>query len=78
MNIETLEDFRTACVRHDLTHSYSVDGSVWRQGSADLARIREAAKRFPREDVVRIWNEVVDTKLAEGYRSYFYWGDIDG
>lgn len=71
--ITTLEDFRRACVAHDLTYSYSDDHSVWRRGSAAYGRIREAAKKFPAEDVARIWNAVVDTKLVESARSQFYW-----
>lgn len=71
--IETLADFEEAVNRHDLTHSYSDDGSVWRRGAADLSRIEKAAARFPREDVERVWNAAVDAKLKEGYREQFYW-----
>ena len=31
------------------------------------------ASTLPREDVVRVWNEVVDRKLIAGYRENFYW-----
>ena len=71
--IKTLEDFRRACEHHDLTYSYSDDGSVWRRGSTDHARIRRAAEKFDRADVERIWNAVVDTKLVPDCRSQFYW-----
>ena len=71
--INTLEDFERACVRHDLTYSYSDDGRWWRAGCASEDAIRKAAKKFPREDVERIWNAVVDTKLVPEAREQFYW-----
>lgn len=72
-DITTLEEFREACARHDLTYSYSDDGEVWRRGSANEDRIRKAAEKFPREDVERIWNEIVDQKMREDYCEQFYW-----
>lgn len=69
----TEDEFRTMCERHDLTFEYSDDGRVWRAGQASLNEVKEAAKELPREVAVRIWNEVVDSKLAEGYRSNWYW-----
>lgn len=72
-DINTIEDFEKACASHDLTYSYSDDGDVWRRGSADYARIRKAADKFPREDVERIWNGMVDRQLIEGAREQFYW-----
>lgn len=71
--IITLEDFKAACVRHDLTYQYSDDGDSWRRGGASEDRIRRAAKQFAREDVERVWNAVVDTKLVEDARKDFYW-----
>jgi hypothetical protein len=69
----TEQSFREMCVRHDLTYDYSDDGSVWRRGRESYAAVREAAKLLPREAAVRIWNEVVDTKLVVRARSEFYW-----
>ena len=71
--INTLDDFRDACTRHDLTYGYSDDGECWRRGSANHDRIRKAADKFPREDEERIWNAIVDQKLVEGAREQFYW-----
>ncbi len=71
--IKTLEEFETACKQHDLTYGYSDDSSYWRRGTVSEDRIRKAAEQFPREDVERIWNAVVDTKLREGFRETFYW-----
>ncbi len=71
--IETLEEFEAACLSHDLTYSYSDDGGVYRRGSESEDRIRRAAAKFPREDVERIWNAIVDRKIREGYREPFYW-----
>ena len=71
--INTLEEFERACACHDLTYRYSDDGSVYRRGSAERARITQAAAKFPREDVERIWNAIVDAKLVDGARQQFYW-----
>lgn len=71
--IKTLEDFENACQRHDLTYSYSDDHRYWTAGCASHDRIRKAAEQFPRDDVERIWNAVVDTKLVPEVRSQFYW-----
>lgn len=71
--IETLQDFEDAVNRHDLTHGYSDDHSVWQRGTADYDRIRKAAEKFDRADVERIWNAAVDKKLVEGVRQQFYW-----
>lgn len=69
----TLNEFHQLVARHDLTHMYSDDASVYRRGSAELSKIMEAAKQFSREDVVRVWNSEVERKLADGYREGFYW-----
>lgn len=71
--IETIQDFEDAVARHDLTHDYSDDHSVWKRGAADYDRIRKAADKFDRADVERIWNAAVDRKLIEGVRQQFYW-----
>jgi hypothetical protein len=67
------ELFRNMCVSHDLTHMYSDDGSVYRRGREQLMNIREAAKELPDGMAKRVWNETVDSKIAEGYREQFYW-----
>ena len=69
----TIEEFEKLVNGHDLTYDYSDDGSVWRNGQAQYARIKEAAKQFPIEDVKRIWNAKVDKTLIEGHREPFYW-----
>ena len=71
----TLEEFEAMVNRHDLTYDYSDDGSVWRRGLASENAIREAAKQFPKEDVARIWNAMVDNFLIEEARAPFYWKD---
>jgi hypothetical protein len=71
--INTLEEFERACKSHDLTYSYSDDSRWWHAGRDSEARIQAAAKKFPREDVERIWNTVVDTKLVPEARAQFYW-----
>lgn len=69
----TLEEFTTMVQRHDLTYAYSDDGSVYRSGLAQEQDIIKAAKEFSIEDVKRIWNATVDSKLIEGARENFYW-----
>lgn len=73
MSMVTEDEFRQLCKRHDLTYEYSDDHGYWTRGNASLAKIRAAAKELPREVAVRIWNEVVDTKLVESARAQFYW-----
>ena len=69
-----LTHFRALCVNHDLTFDYSDDNVVWRRGWAERDALHLYAKKnLLREDAVRIFNEVVDTKLAAGYREGFYW-----
>jgi len=70
----TEDEFRKLCKNHDLTYQYSDDGPVWRRGQASYDNLVEASKKLPREVAVHIYNEVVDTKLKEGYRDGFYWG----
>jgi hypothetical protein len=69
----TLEEFEREVNYHDLTYGYSDDHSVWQRGSAHYSKIVEAAKDFPREDVERIWNAMVDRFLKSDFRSQFYW-----
>lgn len=69
----TEDEFRTMCQRHDLTYEYSDDHSCWQRGSSSLSKIRAAATHLDREVAVRIWNEVVDTKLIPEGRAQFYW-----
>lgn len=67
------QQFEEMCRRHDLTYVYSDDGGVWRAGEKSLDAIIVAAADLPREVAVRIWNEIVDTKVMPEYREQFYW-----
>lgn len=69
----TLEEFEIEVNKHDLTHEYSDDHSVWRRGNAHYGVIRAAANTLPREDVERIWNAMVDKRLTPEGRAQFYW-----
>lgn len=71
--INTLEEFEQACIRHDLTYGYSDDSRWYRAGLASETEIVAAADKFEPADVERIWNKVVDSKLVEGARESFYW-----
>jgi hypothetical protein len=73
MSTMTEDEFRQLCKSHDLTYEYSDDGNVWRHGNETLAKVKAAAKQFDRRVAVRIWNEVVDSKLVPEARSQFYW-----
>lgn len=68
----TKEQFIEMVNTHDLTYAYSDDGGVYRAGSRSEMKIREAAKSFDKEFVNKVWNEMVDKFLAEGYREPFY------
>ena len=68
------DEFRALCKAHDLTYEYSDDHSYWRRGNQTLSELTRFAKEhLEREVAVRIWNEVVDTKLVERARAQFYW-----
>ena len=54
----TREEFVTMVEKHDLSFEYSDDYRVWRDGSSSLKKIKEAAKQFPREFVVKTWNNM--------------------
>lgn len=69
----TEEEFRNMCQRHDLTYDFSDDHRVWMNGQKEFDRIKAIAKELPRETAVRIWNEVVDTKIVPECRTQFYW-----
>ena len=69
----TLDEFRKLCENHDLTYSYSDDNRYYEAGRRQYSEITSAAKKLPRADVVRIWNEVVDKKLRPEGRGLFYW-----
>lgn len=69
----TEEAFYELVKRHDLTYAHSDDHRIYERGRASLAKIEEAAKQLPPEVARRIWNEVVDLKLAPGTRESFYW-----
>ena len=58
----TIDEFRKLCQNHDLSYVYSDDGRVFNRGEAEYAAIRKMAHELPREDAVRVWNEVVVTK----------------
>lgn len=69
-----LDEFRVLCEQHDLTYMYSDDGGSYRAGAAQKQALKLfAAQYLTREEANKIWNEVVDTKMAEGFRSPFYW-----
>lgn len=71
----TEKQFEELCRNHDLTFEYSDDGYVWRCGHNSRAKILAIAKTLDREMVKRVWNKVVDVKLAEFARKDFYWRD---
>jgi len=69
----TLDEFEKLVNSHDLTYDYSDDGSVWRNGQAQYAKIMEASKLFPVEDVRRIWNAKCDKTLIADEAPRWYW-----
>lgn len=69
----TAEDFDKAVRKHDMTYFYSDARNAYRAGLESFKAIEKMAKRLPKRDAVRIWNSVVDERVAEGYREPFYW-----
>ena len=70
---EKLDQFRKLCQNHDLTYTYSDDGSVYRRGEAEYAAIRKLAAELPKGEAARIWNEVVMTKMR--YPVDYLWSE---
>lgn len=68
---DELEKLKRMIKYHDLTYMYSDDGGVYRRGSESEVAINELIKKFP-EEGVRLWNEMVDSKIKEGFREPFY------
>lgn len=68
-----LEEFERLVRRHDLTYFYSDDRASYNRGRESLARIEAVARELPRKDAVRVWNAVVDERIAEQHRAGFYW-----
>jgi hypothetical protein len=68
-----LAEFTNLVNAHDLTYDYSDDHRVWRNGQAQYDTIVEAAKQFPREEVVKIWNSMVRKSVVEECWNQFYW-----
>ena len=74
MTSDREQTFREMCEYHDITYTYSDDGSVYRRGEAQYMDIVEFADSLPRETAVKIWNEVVDKKfLYEQDRKEYRW-----
>ena len=71
----TEAEFRRMCERHDLTYVYSDDANEWRRGLASAEALREAARLMDRRTAVRIYNEVVDSKVVPQWRADFYWSE---
>lgn len=70
-------EFRGMCQRHDLTYEYSDDHRYWERGVASYTALCKFANTLPRATAVRIWNEVIDTKIVEGSRPQFYWSETE-
>lgn len=74
MTNDRLNQFREMCQNHDITYTYSDDGSVYRRGETQYKEIVEFSKSLSHEDAVKIWNEVVDKKfLHERDRADYRW-----
>ena len=68
-------NFRELCMMHDLTYQYSDDPRYWQAGECERKAIVEYAKKLPRSTAVRIWNEVVETKVNSTVHKQFFWNE---
>lgn len=68
-----LEEFEKLVNKHDLFYSYSDDHSVYRRGYDQEIKIMELAKELPRENVVAIWNKMIDRSMIPELTSAYYW-----
>jgi len=66
-----LEQLEHAIRIHDLTFSFSDQGSTWKRGMDQLERIKKLAKFYP-ADATRLWKEKVDKTLRPQDREQFY------
>lgn len=62
---DNVQKFRELCEAHDLTYTYSDDGSVYRRGEAQYKEILEFSKSIPRNLAVQVWNQTIEKKLRE-------------
>ncbi len=69
----TKERFRAMCRLHDITYVYSDCHETWRTGCDTMMQILAGAKQMEDGEGKRIWNEIVDEKIAEPYREKYYW-----
>ena len=70
----TVAEFRELCKKHDLTYNFSDDSRSYNAGRDSYAAIRKAADELPAEVAIKIWNEIVDEKLAPGHGAGYKWG----
>ena len=70
---DKLELFKKMVNDHDLTFIYSDSGGAWKRGQQELDAIKAMAKGLPHDQVVSIWNSMVDRRMAPGFREQFYW-----
>jgi len=65
--------FTAMCRQHDLTYMYADDSRAWRAGCSSIAQIYIAARELPDGVAKRIWNDVVDEKVAPNDAPKYYW-----
>ena len=65
--------FRELCEAHDITYTYSDDGSVYRRGEAQYKQIVEFSKKIPHNIARQIWNQTVEKKLRKEVWSEYKW-----
>jgi len=73
MELSDEDLLKALCEAHDLTYSYSDDGSVFRRGEEQYKAIKIVAARLQREVAVRIWNDAVDAKILAPHNSMYHW-----
>lgn len=72
--MDKIFEFTKMVNAHNLTYMYSDSGQVLQHGDESLDKIKDyARKNLDRKTAVKIWNEIVDRKIAEGFRDSFYW-----
>lgn len=71
----TEEAFYRLCKAHDLLYMFTDDNRAYIAGRASLKAIKVAAEQLPRDVAVRIWNGIVDEKLADNREHHYWKGD---
>ena len=77
----TLAQFASLAIKHDLTHAYSDDHKAGSEGVRQLAELRaiyEAQDLSTKRLLVDVWNTIVSTKVNPSEAAQWFWSEPEG